>query len=313
MNPKLKQIIDEFIQREALSGTSLVMTIFGDSIYHRGGVISLASLIQLMDVFGFNERSVRTAVFRLVQNGWLSSEKIGRTSYYRITESSRQRFIMADQKIYGFSHKDWDKKWDLVLLSSVELENKLVLKKELEWLGFGNIATNVMAYPGSDQQKLQNLLFNHQMTDQVVVFRAEALELWQESYPTIKRMVEVKWPIEELHRRYEKFIGDFREFFNFVEQDEDLDAIQAFQIRILLIHQFRRILLKDPNLPFELLPTEWLSLIARNLSTNLYQAVFIAGDEFFLNVARTAEGSMPPAHPQFYKRFGGLKQPDLTY
>ena len=74
MNPKLKQIIDEFIQREALSGTSLVMTIFGDSIYHRGGVISLASLIQLMDVFGLNERSVRTAVVRLVQNGWLSSE-----------------------------------------------------------------------------------------------------------------------------------------------------------------------------------------------------------------------------------------------
>ncbi|MCL6239916.1 MULTISPECIES: PaaX family transcriptional regulator [Acinetobacter] len=313
MNPKLKQIIDEFIQREALSGTSLVMTIFGDSIYHRGGVISLASLIQLMDVFGLNERSVRTAVFRLVQNGWLSSEKIGRTSYYRITESSRQRFIMADQKIYGFSHKDWDKKWDLVLLSSVELENKLVLKKELEWLGFANIATNVMAYPGCDQQKLQNLLLSHQMTDQVVVFRAETLELWQESYPTIKRMVVVNWPIQELHQRYEKFISDFREFFYFVEQDEEIDAVQAFQIRILLIHQFRRILLKDPNLPFELLPTDWLSLIARNLSTNLYQAVFMAGDEFFLNIARTAEGSMPPAHPQFYKRFGGLKQPDLSY
>lgn len=307
MNPKLKQIIDEFIQREALSGTSLVMTIFGDSIYHRGGVISLASLIQLMDVFGLNERSVRTAVFRLVQNGWLKSEKIGRTSYYRITESSRQRFIMADQKIYGFSHKDWDKNWDLVLLSSVELENKLVLKKELEWLGFANIATNVMAYPGCDQQKLQNLLLNHQMTDQVVVFRAETLELWQESYPTIKRMVTVNWPIQELHQRYEKFISDFREFFYFVEQEEEIDAVQAFQIRILLIHQFRRILLKDPNLPFELLPTDWLSLIARNLSTNLYQAVFLAGDEFFLNVARTAEGSMPPAHPQFYKRFGGLK------
>jgi len=69
MNPKLKQVIDDFIQNETLSGTSLVMTIFGDSIYHRGGVISLASLIQLMDVFGFNERSVRTAVFRLVQSG----------------------------------------------------------------------------------------------------------------------------------------------------------------------------------------------------------------------------------------------------
>ena len=158
MNPKLKQIIDDFIRNEALSGTSLIMTIFGDCIFHRGGIISLASLIQLMDVFGFNERSVRTAVFRLVQNGWLVSEKIGRTSYYRVTESSRERFIMADQKIYSFTHQEWDQKWDLVLLSSVELENKLLLKKELEWLGFANIATNVMAYPGCDHHKLQNLL-----------------------------------------------------------------------------------------------------------------------------------------------------------
>lgn len=310
MNSKLKQLIDDFIQHEVLSGTSLVMTIFGDSIYHRGGVISLASLIQLMDVFGFNERSVRTAVFRLVQNGWLSSEKIGRTSYYRVTESSRQRFTTADQKIYSFQHSEWDQKWDLVLLSSVEIENKLNLKKELEWLGFANIASNVMAYPGCDQQKLQHLLLNHNMTEQVVVFRAETLDLWQESYPTIKRMVITNWPIEELHQRYEKFISTFREFFYLVE-NEDFEPVQAFQIRILLIHQYRRILLKDPNLPFELLPSNWPSLIARNLSTNLYQAVFHRGDEFFLEYARTAEGGMPPAHPQFYKRFGGLKQLEM--
>lgn len=90
-------------------------------------------------------------------------------------------------------------------------------------------------------------------------------------------MVEVNWPILDLHLRYEKFIHDFREFLNLVENSDDMDAAQAFQIRILLIHQFRRILLKDPNLPFELLPSNWLSLNARNLSSNLYQLVVFAG------------------------------------
>ncbi|WP_139851163.1 phenylacetic acid degradation operon negative regulatory protein PaaX [Acinetobacter pullicarnis] len=311
MNAKLKQVIDDFVQHESLSGTSLIMTIFGDCIFHRGGIISLASLIQLMDVFGFNERSVRTAVFRLVQNGWLSSEKIGRTSYYRITENSRQRFVQADYKIYSLSQSEWNKKWDLVLLSSAELENKISLKKELEWLGFANIATNVMAYPGCDQVKLQNLLFNLQMTDQVVIFKAETLQFWQDSYATIQRMVEINWPIQDLHARYETFIGDFREILNLIEADEQLDAVQAFQVRILLIHQYRRILLKDPNLPFELLPPNWLSLTARNLSSNIYQAVCAIGDEFFFEIARTSEGSMPPAHPQFFKRFGGLKMEAL--
>ena len=306
MNVKLKQCIDELICEDVLSGTSLIMSIFGDCIFQRGGVISLASLIQLMDVFGFNERSVRTAVFRLSQNDWLSSEKIGRTSYYRITDVSRERFAAAHEKIYGLHQGEWDQKWDLVLLSSVELGNKTLLKKELEWLGFANISTNLMAYPSCDQQQLQNLLFTLNMTDQVVVFRAEALPLWQESHPTLKRMVEVNWPIEQLHQRYDKFINDFRNILSLIE-DDDFDALQAFQIRILLIHQYRRILLKDPNLPLELLPSDWPALTARNLTSNVYQTIISASEAFFLNTARTAEGTMPPARPQFYKRFGGLK------
>ncbi|MCD6251480.1 MAG: phenylacetic acid degradation operon negative regulatory protein PaaX [Psychrobacter sp.] len=306
MNVKLKQCIDELICEDVLSGTSLIMSIFGDCIFQRGGVISLASLIQLMEVFGFNERSVRTAVFRLSQNDWLSSEKIGRTSYYRITDVSRERFATAHEKIYGLHQGEWDHRWDLVLLSSVELGNKTLLKKELEWLGFANISTNLMAYPSCDQQQLQNLLFNLKMTEQVVVFRAEALPLWQESHPTLKRMVEVNWPIEQLHQRYDKFINDFRNILSLIEND-DFDALQAFQIRILLIHQYRRILLKDPNLPLELLPSDWLALTARNLTSNVYQTIVSASEAFFLNIARTAEGTMPPARPQFYKRFGGLK------
>ena len=311
-NNKLKQAIEDFIAHESLSGTSLIMTVFGDSVYHRGGVISLASLIQLMEVFGLNERSVRTAVFRLVQNGWLVSEKIGRTSYYRITETSRQRFVMADQKIYSFTQREWDQKWDLVLLSSVELDNKVILKRELEWLGFAHIATNVMAYPGCDHLKLQNLLLNLSMTDQVVLFKAETLALWQESYPTVKRMVSINWPIAALQQRYEKFIQDFRGFFSDVEYEQEIDPVQAFQIRILLINQYRRILLKDPNLPTELLPLNWPALTARNLSSNIYQSVYAAADEFFLEHARTIDGRMPPVHPQFYKRFGGLKQDVLV-
>lgn len=312
MNPKIKQNIDDFIRHEALSGTSLIMTVMGDSIFHRGGSISLASLIQLMDVLGLTERSVRTAVFRLVQNGWLISEKIGRTSYYKITESSRQRFINADQKIYNIIHPEWDQKWDLVLLSSVELDAKATLKKELEWLGFANIATNVMAYPGCDQQKLQNLILNLNMLDQVVLFKAETLDLWKESYPTVKKMVETNWPVLELKNKYEKFTQDFREIFILLENESEIDPMQAFQIRTLLIHQYRRILLKDPDLPYELLPADWSALVAQNLCNNLYHLLFSASEEYFTEIARTAEGKMPQATPQFYKRFGGLKTEVLS-
>lgn len=307
MNQRLQQIIEKIIAKETLSGTSLISTIFGDSLLHRGGNISLASLIQLMALFGFNERAVRTSVFRLVKNDWLCSEKKGRTSYYRITDISREKYLEAEKRIYNDQMKEWNHFWDLVLISHVEGENKATLKKELEWLGFSNISGSVMAYPGCDQVKLQKLLIDLNMTDQVVVFKAQASHIFNNSTETMSQMLEHNWPINELREKYLKFLEIFRDLTALiVQENESFTPVQAFQIRTLLIHYYRRILLKDPALPLELLSADWPALNAKTLSINLYKTVFEASDEYFLSVAATAEGRLPSASHYFGRRFGGL-------
>ncbi|MDB0116708.1 phenylacetic acid degradation operon negative regulatory protein PaaX, partial [Acinetobacter baumannii] len=296
MSAKIQQIIDSVVKNETLSGTSLISTIFGDSVLHRGGNISLASLIQLLELFGFNDRAVRTSVFRLVKNDWLCSDKIGRTSFYRITDSSRSTYLQAEQRIYNDQMKEWDHYWDLILMSSLDTENKALLKKELEWLGFANISTNLMAYPGCNRIELQRLLVDLNMSEQVVVFKAETLQLFNNSVDTIGRMLRTNWPIDELRQRYLQFLDIFREIgVLLMQENEQLEPVQAFQIRTLLIHYYRRILLKDPALPLELLPTDWPAISARTLSMNIYKKVFEPADEYFLSVAATAEGPMPNA------------------
>ncbi|MEI1688110.1 phenylacetic acid degradation operon negative regulatory protein PaaX [Acinetobacter baumannii] len=307
MSAKIQQIIDSVVKNETLSGTSLISTIFGDSVLHRGGNISLASLIQLLELFGFNDRAVRTSVFRLVKNDWLCSDKIGRTSFYRITDSSRSTYLQAEQRIYNDQMKEWDHYWDLILMSSLDTENKALLKKELEWLGFANISTNLMAYPGCNRIELQRLLVDLNMSEQVVVFKAETLQLFNNSVDTIGRMLRTNWPIDELRQRYLQFLDIFREIgVLLMQENEQLEPVQAFQIRTLLIHYYRRILLKDPALPFELLPTDWPAISARTLSMNIYKKVFEPADEYFLSVAATAEGPMPNATAHYWRRFGGL-------
>ncbi|MEW4938239.1 PaaX family transcriptional regulator C-terminal domain-containing protein, partial [Acinetobacter baumannii] len=289
MSAKIQQIIDSVVKNETLSGTSLISTIFGDSVLHRGGNISLASLIQLLELFGFNDRAVRTSVFRLVKNDWLCSDKIGRTSFYRITDSSRSTYLQAEQRIYNDQMKEWDHYWDLILMSSLDTENKALLKKELEWLGFANISTNLMAYPGCNRIELQRLLVDLNMSEQVVVFKAETLQLFNNSVDTIGRMLRTNWPIDELRQRYLQFLDIFREIgVLLMQENEQLEPVQAFQIRTLLIHYYRRILLKDPALPLELLPTDWPAISARTLSMNIYKKVFEPADEYFLSVAATA-------------------------
>ncbi|EMI8346383.1 phenylacetic acid degradation operon negative regulatory protein PaaX [Acinetobacter baumannii] len=307
MSAKIQQIIDSVVKNETLSGTSLISTIFGDSVLHRGGNISLASLIQLLELFGFNDRAVRTSVFRLVKNDWLCSDKIGRTSFYRITDSSRSTYLQAEQRIYNDQMKEWDHYWDLILMSSLDTENKALLKKELEWLGFANISTNLMAYPGCNRIELQRLLVDLNMSEQVVVFKAETLQLFNNSVDTIGRMLRTNWPIDELRQRYLQFLDIFREIgVLLMQENEQLEPVQAFQIRTLLIHYYRRILLKDPALPLELLPTDWPAISARTLSMNIYKKVFEPADEYFLSVVATAEGPMPNATAHYWRRFGGL-------
>lgn len=307
MSAKIQQIIDSVVKNETLSGTSLISTIFGDSVLHRGGNISLASLIQLLELFGFNDRAVRTSVFRLVKNDWLCSDKIGRTSFYRITDSSRSTYLQAEQRIYNDQMKEWDHYWDLILMSSLDTENKALLKKELEWLGFANISTNLMAYPGCNRIELQRLLVDLNMSEQVVVFKAETLQLFNNSVDTIGRMLRTNWPIDELRQRYLQFLDIFREIgVLLMQENEQLEPVQAFQVRTLLIHYYRRILLKDPALPLELLPTDWPAISARTLSMNIYKKVFELADEYFLSVAATAEGPMPNATAHYWRRFGGL-------
>ncbi|MHC3033561.1 PaaX family transcriptional regulator [Acinetobacter nosocomialis] len=307
MSAKIQQIIDSVVKNETLSGTSLISTIFGDSVLHRGGNISLASLIQLLELFGFNDRAVRTSVFRLVKNDWLCSDKIGRTSFYRITDSSRSTYLQAEQRIYNDQMKEWDHYWDLILMSSLDTENKALLKKELEWLGFANISTNLMAYPGCNRIELQRLLVDLNMSEQVVVFKAETLQLFNNSVDTIGRMLRTNWPIDELRQRYLQFLDIFREIgVLLMQENEQLEPVQAFQIRTLLIHYYRRILLKDPALPLELMPTDWPAISARTLSMNIYKKVFEPADEYFLSVAATAEGPMPNATAHYWRRFGGL-------
>ena len=59
---------------------------------------------------------------------------------------------------------------------------------------------------------------------------------------------------------YEAFITLFRPLLPLLRDagPDELTPERCFQIRLLLIHFYRRVVLKDPLLPEELLPAHWL-------------------------------------------------------
>ena len=100
-------LLAAFARRRPRRAGSLIVTVFGDAILPRGGAVQLADLMTLLAAFTLKEGQVRTALSRLVADGWLAAERHGRQSLYRLTPTGRHRFDEATRRIYFGPRREW--------------------------------------------------------------------------------------------------------------------------------------------------------------------------------------------------------------
>lgn len=303
-NRAVQQLVEDFCQQRPIRAGSLIITVYGDSIAPRGGTVWLGSLINILAPLGLNQRLVRTSVFRLAKEDWLISEQIGRRSYYSLTGSGRRRFEKAFKRVYAPVLPDWDGRWCIVLTSQIDPELRKSVKEELGWLGFGNIAPGVMAHPTVDMTELRTTLKDVNALEDAIIFDTYKQDLI--SSRPLRLLVRDCWNLDELSESYKHFLNKFRPIWNDLKNVDQLDPEDCFLVRTLLIHEYRRVLLRDPQLPEELLPSDWEGTAARLLCRNLYRLVTERTEQHLSSHLETAEGPLPDASPSFYKRFGGL-------
>ena len=107
-------LVRRFAESRPLRAGSFIVTVYGDAVVPRGGELALSSLIRVVEPFGISETLVRTAVSRLMQDGWLHGTRIGRRSFYRLTTSGAERFADATRRIYHGPPKPWGGELTLV-------------------------------------------------------------------------------------------------------------------------------------------------------------------------------------------------------
>ncbi|WP_097460904.1 phenylacetic acid degradation operon negative regulatory protein PaaX [Mangrovitalea sediminis] len=300
----LGELIERFQSQRPLRTGSLIITIYGDAIAPRGGTVWLGSLIQLLETFGISQRLVRTSVFRLVREGWLLTDKVGRRSYYSLTASGRRRFEQAFKRVYAASQPDWEGAWTMAILNQVSVERRKSVRDELEWMGFGAFAPTIMAHPTVDKSDVVTQLQDMNVLDDVILLDTTAQERFA-SRP-LRLLVREAWNLDQLSASYQDFLEQFRPLWNEMRTRDALDPEECFLARILLIHEYRKVLLRDPLLPEELLPSDWEGRAARQLCRNLYRLTCDGAEQWMSEQLETAEGPLPAPHPGFHKRFGGL-------
>jgi phenylacetic acid degradation operon negative regulatory protein len=78
---------------------SLLVTVFGDLAQERA--LDGPTLSAIMAEIGIKPEATRVALHRLRSDGWITSEKSGRTSLYSLTETGQRDSAAARPRIYG--------------------------------------------------------------------------------------------------------------------------------------------------------------------------------------------------------------------
>ena len=299
LNP-LAAPLEKFRQQDRLNAGSLIISVLGDSVMPRGGRIALGSLIGLMAPFGVGERWVRTAVYRLVKSDWLSSEAHGRKVDYQLTPSGLQRFEESARHIYADKPPPWDGQWRwIVVLDELPARQREQLRRALYWQGFGEMKTGSFVHPGADLDAVLDALVADGLGDlqqTLTAFKAKPLE-GHGLLASDLDWVAKTWPLDQLAAAYLDFLASYAPLEKYLKQRrqplKSLDPALAFLCRTLLIHDYRRLLLRDPELPQDLLPVNWPGTRARQLSRMLYQGLWEASERHLSENLRLANGEVP--------------------
>jgi phenylacetic acid degradation operon negative regulatory protein len=271
-----------------LRANSLLITLYGDALAPRGQAVWLGSLISLMELFGLSSRLVRTSAFRLAADDWLMATRLGRRSFYALSDSGLQRVQHADRRIYEFKLPDWDGRWTLVLLNNtLRASTRQALRRELLWEGFGQISTHLFAHPHGDHSALQDILIAAKAQDSVAVMSASGIETY--SALPLQTILHEVFKLTEVALAWTQFAARFEPLMSELEH---LNPAEAFFVRTLLIHEYRRVLLRDPHLPQAMLPLDWPGVKGRQVCESLYRGLMPRSEQFLCAQTETSDGPL---------------------
>ncbi|QQM30474.1 PaaX family transcriptional regulator [Martelella lutilitoris] len=257
-------MVQDFLGAGSPRASGFIVTLYGDVAAPRGGILWMGTLIESCAAQGISESLVRTAVSRLVENGRLAGERIGRKSYYRLTKAAEAEFSRAAEILYSPPPSP---KRLLLALGARDLPDG--------WARIGPeaaLAPEGMARPGD-----------------CAILATETLA-GVESLPDLTRKL---WPLEAVGAAYRDFIERFSPIHAALSTGAPPDGATALALRLRLVDHFRAAALADPRLPAQALPADWPANAARRLFVTLYLAVTTQADRHIGLALRNSDGLLP--------------------
>jgi phenylacetic acid degradation operon negative regulatory protein len=233
----------------------LLFTVLGEFVLPASGTCWTSALIEVLGRLGIAQKATRQALLRTAADGWLSAERHGRRTRWRLTAAAEDLLTDGTARIHSFrsGQAGWDGQWLIVLVRVPEADRaaRHLLRTRLTRAGLGSPAPGVWFSPHTSRAgEAEQVLHDTGLLADAHVFAASHL-----GGAAVSSLAGQAWDLGELELGYERFLADF-------EPAEPADPL----VRITeLVHAWRRFPWTDPALPAELLPPGWSGLAAAGL------------------------------------------------
>ncbi len=231
---------------------SALFDLYGDHLRSRGGRAPVAALVRLLAPLSVTAPAVRTAISRMVRQGWLAPVRVPSGAGYELTDRARQRLDDAAARIYRTRAVAWDGAWDLLVVAPPpDRPGRERVRSGLGFLGYAALSDSTWISPAPSPE-VTGLLAGEQAG--LARFRASDDD-------PVRRAAQA-WDLDALgaeYVRWQRFAAGLVADPSaglpgacFEDEDE-----RAFAVRSVLVHEWRKFLFTDPGLPADLLPPDW--------------------------------------------------------
>jgi phenylacetic acid degradation operon negative regulatory protein len=228
-----------------MQARSALFDLYGDYLRSRGGRAPVAALVKLLAPVGIAPPAVRTAVSRMVRQGWLHPMRLVSGPGYLLTPKAARRLDEAAARIYRTGRNGWDGRFDLLLTYGPVPRREA---KRLTFLGYGMVGEFAWVAPRASDE-----------AEAVLADAGIGYERFSASHAAgsagAAALVGRAWDLTEIGKAYEDFVETQRPIVTAINARSSEE--EAYAARFQLVHAWRSFLFRDPQLPTALLPPRW--------------------------------------------------------
>lgn len=245
----------------------LLAAILADYTFESAGPVPSSAIIRALADLGVTEPGARKALSRVTQRGLLTLSREGRSTFYRVADTNIAVRLERLHRYLNFGEHEepWDGTWTVVVFAVGEDQRaaRALLRAGLVKHGFAPLADAVWVRPRDARDSALALIERLEVRAAVMTSTfADGASLDPVG----------AFELDSVRAEYEELITAHEPVLDRLRAGQ-LTPPEAFALRARLLDSWRSVVIRDPELPTELLPSDWPRARARALFVELWNGL----------------------------------------